>query len=240
MKNNIIFNNKIVTCTGHIFYILAFNTVLSIWLRFVLQPQHGTPFSQGSSFPGNYLAMAWLYALVNIQYKATLVCHNQTSQRVFQCNLFCTECNLGGSSFSAGDFCRLWTCPSPLTLIFTATQSLGFSIIFCWFLHLFSIFLHQLYLEKKTLDLKCMHNHIFSWVYLGGQPEKYLILTNFHAYLISQKIDRSIIIIILWGFIFTISEKKGLKGFLWTYLSFRVCCYIMKTAKINTRENKWE
>ena len=43
------------------------------------------------------------------------------------------------------------------------------------------------------------------------------------------------------GFIFTISEKKGLKGFkiLRKYrLYFRVFSYIAKTAKINTRENK--
>ena len=54
----------------------------------------------------------------------------------------------------------------------------------------------------------------------------YLILTYFRAYLISR------------GFIFAISQQKGLKGFkiLRKYrLYFRVFCYI---AKINTRENK--
>ena len=68
---------------------------------------------------------------------------------------------------------------------------------------------------------------------------KYIILTNFRAYLISRNRQ----IRISRGFIFAISDKKGLKGFLKMLqkycLYFRLFfCYI---AKINTRENiKWE
>ena len=59
----------------------------------------------------------------------------------------------------------------------------------------------------------------------------YLILTNFRAYLISRNRQ----IRISRGFIFAISDKKGLKGFkmLWKYrLYFRVFRYIAKTANI--------
>ena len=36
-------------------------------------------------------------------------------------------------------FCHLWACPSPATLMFTAKESLGFPSSFCWLLSLFSI-----------------------------------------------------------------------------------------------------
>ena len=77
--------------------------------------------------------------------------------------------------------------------------------------------------------LRC--NHITS------KRLHYLILTNFRAYLISRNRQ----IRISRGFIFAISQQKGLKGFkiLRKYrLYFRVFCHITKIAKINTRENK--
>ena len=57
-----------------------------------------------------------------------------------------------------GDSRRLWAWPSPANLIFTATHSLGFSRIFCWFLCLFSIFLHQLCVYRYTSIIFVSHS----------------------------------------------------------------------------------
>ena len=66
----------------------------------------------------------------------------------------------------------------------------------------------------------------------------YLILTNFRAYLIEQNRQ----IRISRGFIFAISEKKGLKGFKFceNIVFIFVFFLLHRGAEINTRENKWE